>query len=98
MAGDLLGFAGGGVGFLTDTSVTRLGWFLIAVVSPIIFFIALIQILYHYGFIPWFIGKFAVFFWWSMDVSGAEAVAAAASPFIGHQSLAITSALHGTSR
>jgi CNT family concentrative nucleoside transporter len=83
LAGDLLGFASGGVGFLTDTSVTKLGWFLIAVVPPIIFFIALIQILYHYKFIPWFIGKFAVFFWWSMGVSGAEAVAAAASPFIG---------------
>ena len=83
LAGDLLGFASTGVAFLTDTSVTKLGWFLVAVVPPIIFFIALIQILYHYRFISWFIGKFAVFFRWSMDVSGAEAVAAAASPFIG---------------
>ncbi len=31
----------------------------------------------------WFIGKAAVFFFWSMRVSGAEAVVAAASPFIG---------------
>lgn len=30
-----------------------------------------------------FIGKFAVFFFWSLRVSGAEAVVAAASPFIG---------------
>ena len=39
--------------------------------------------LYYIGFIQWFIGKFAVFFFWSMRVSGAEAVVAAASPFIG---------------
>ena len=30
-----------------------------------------------------FIGKFATFFFWSLRVSGAEAVVAAASPFIG---------------
>ena len=44
---------------------------------------ALVQLLYYIGFIQWFIGKFAVFFFWSMRVSGAEAVVAAASPFIG---------------
>ncbi|KAL9596686.1 MAG: hypothetical protein Q9219_005645 [cf. Caloplaca sp. 3 TL-2023] len=31
----------------------------------------------------WMIQKFAVFFFWSMRVSGAEAIVAAASPFIG---------------
>jgi CNT family concentrative nucleoside transporter len=35
------------------------------------------------GTIQWFIGKFAVFFFWALRVSGAEAVVAAASPFIG---------------
>jgi CNT family concentrative nucleoside transporter len=35
------------------------------------------------GILQWFIGKFAVFFFWSLRVSGAEAVVAAASPFIG---------------
>ena len=35
------------------------------------------------GLLQWFIGKFAVFFFWTMQVSGAEAVVAAASPFIG---------------
>lgn len=83
LAGDLLGFANDGVTFLTDSKVSALGWFLIGVVPPIIFFIALIQILYHFEFIPWFIRRFAMFFWWSMGVSGAEAIAAAASPFIG---------------
>lgn len=83
LAGDLLGFAGGGVAFLTEPSVENLGWFLVGVVPPIIFFVALVQLLYHYGFIQWFVVKFALFFWWSMGVSGAEAVAAAACPFIG---------------
>jgi concentrative nucleoside transporter, CNT family len=42
-----------------------------------------VQLLYFSGVLQWFVGKFAVFFFWSMRVSGAEAVVAAASPFIG---------------
>lgn len=48
-----------------------------------IFFVALVQLLYYWGTLQWVIEKFAVFFFWSMRVSGAEAVVAAASPFIG---------------
>lgn len=44
---------------------------------------ALVQLLYHWGIVQWFVGKFAVFFFWALRVSGAEAVVAAASPFIG---------------
>ncbi len=44
---------------------------------------ALVQLCFYNGIFQWFIGKFAVFFFWSMRVSGAEAVVAAASPFIG---------------
>jgi nucleoside transporter len=83
LARELLGFAGEGVEFLTDPSVTALTWFLTGVIPAIIFFIALVQMLYYWGIIQWFIGKFAVFFFWSMKVSGAEAVVAAATPFIG---------------
>jgi CNT family concentrative nucleoside transporter len=79
----LLGFANDGVIFLTDDTVPALGWFFTGVVPPIIFFVAFVQLLYYWGFIQWFIGKFAVFFFWSMRVSGAEAVVASASPFIG---------------
>jgi len=60
-----------------------LNWFFTGVIPPIIFFVALVQLFYYWGLIQWFIGKFAVFFFWSMKVSGAEAVVAAASPFIG---------------
>ncbi|KAL2432762.1 Solute carrier family 28 member 3 [Exophiala dermatitidis] len=83
LARDLLGFADQGTSFLTAESVVNLGWFLTGVVPPIIFFVALVQLLYYLGILQWFIGKFAVFFFWSLRVSGAEAVVAAASPFIG---------------
>ncbi len=79
----LLGFANLGVIFLTDESVPQLFWFLTGVVPPIIFFVSLVQVLYYAGVLQWFVGKFAVFFFWSLRVSGAEAVVAAASPFIG---------------
>jgi CNT family concentrative nucleoside transporter len=83
LARDLLGFANDGVVFLTDKDVPNIGWFLVGVIPPIIFFVAFVQLLYYWGVLQWFIGKFAVFFFWAMRVSGAEAVVAAASPFIG---------------
>jgi concentrative nucleoside transporter, CNT family len=83
LARDLLGFADQGTSFLTAPSVPLTHWFLVAVIPAIIFFVALVQLLYYNGILQWFIGKFAVFFFWSMRVSGAEAVVAAASPFIG---------------
>ncbi|KAF2796138.1 hypothetical protein K505DRAFT_238493 [Melanomma pulvis-pyrius CBS 109.77] len=79
----LLGFANKGVIFLTDDTVPNLPWFFTGVVPPIIFFVSFVQLLYYWGILQWFIGKFAVFFFWSMKVSGAEAVVASASPFIG---------------
>ncbi|KAF2189171.1 hypothetical protein K469DRAFT_683614 [Zopfia rhizophila CBS 207.26] len=79
----LLGFAHKGVEFLTDDTVPKLTWFFTGVVPPIIFFVSFVQLLYYWGILQWFIGKFAVFFFWSMRVSGAEAVVASASPFIG---------------
>lgn len=83
LARDLLGFADQGTAFLTATTVPQLGWFLVSVLPAVVFFVALVQLLYYNGILQWFIGKFAVFFFWSLRVSGAEAVVAAASPFIG---------------
>lgn len=82
-ATDLLEFAKDGVVFLTEDSAKQVKWFFITVVPAIIFFISLVQLLYYIGFVQWFVQKFAVFFFWSMRVSGAEAIVAAASPFIG---------------
>ncbi|KAL8722164.1 MAG: hypothetical protein Q9225_001308 [Loekoesia sp. 1 TL-2023] len=83
LARDLLGFADQGTSFLTSPDIPKLGWFLVSVLPAVIFFVALVQLLYYWGTLQWLIQKFAVFFFWSMRVSGAEAVVAAASPFIG---------------
>ncbi|KAK0382923.1 hypothetical protein NLU13_8839 [Sarocladium strictum] len=82
-AGDLLGFARDGVAFLTTPETSLLPWFFFGVIPAIIFFISLVQVLYYIGFLQWFIVKFATFVFWMLGVSGAEAVVAAATPFIG---------------
>jgi len=79
----LLGFANEGTTFLTAKTVPDLHWFLTGVIPAIIFFVAFVQLLYYWGVLQWFVGKFGSFFFWTMRVSGAEAVVAAASPFIG---------------
>lgn len=90
LARELLGFATDGVSFLTSadflaiqTPIKPATWFIIGVIPAIIFFVSIVQLLYYSNVLQWFITKFAVFFFWSMRVSGAEAVVAAASPFIG---------------
>jgi concentrative nucleoside transporter, CNT family len=47
------------------------------------FFIAFIQMLYYLGVMQWLIKNFAWFFYKTMNVSGAEAVVAAGSPWVG---------------
>jgi concentrative nucleoside transporter, CNT family len=79
----LLGFAKDGVEFLTTPEIAANQFFFFSVLPAIIFFVSFVQLLFYWGILQWFIGKFAVFFFWSMRVSGAEAVVAAASPFIG---------------
>ncbi|KAJ6016005.1 hypothetical protein N7540_010596 [Penicillium herquei] len=90
LARDLLGFASDGVVFLTaqafydmTSPIEPSTWFLVSTIPAIIFFVSVVQLFYYIGVLQWFVGKFAVFFFWSMRVSGAEAVVAAASPFIG---------------
>ncbi|KAL2752445.1 hypothetical protein ACRALDRAFT_2066623, partial [Sodiomyces alcalophilus JCM 7366] len=86
-AGDLLGFAGDGIEFLLSETFTNAargeGVFMVLVIPPIVFFVAIVQVLYYVGFLQWFIAKFATFIFWLLQVSGAEAVVAAATPFIG---------------
>lgn len=83
LARDLLGFAKLGVAFLTTDDIAANTFFFFSVLPAIIFFVSIVQLLYYWGLVQWFIGKFAVFFFWAMKVSGAEAVVASASPFIG---------------
>ncbi|KAF3904027.1 hypothetical protein AA313_de0207091 [Arthrobotrys entomopaga] len=83
LARSLLHFAAAGVAFLTTPEISQNTYFFFSVIPAIIFFISLTSLLFYCGALQWFIGKFAVFFFWSMRVSGAEAVVASASPFIG---------------
>lgn len=85
LARELLEFSTQGTDFLTTNgfAADHSGWFIPGVISAIIFFVSFVQLLYYLHIIQWFIVKFAAFFFWSMRVSGAEAVVAAASPFIG---------------
>lgn len=89
LARKLLSFAGDGAAFLTSQEVVSKGYFIANTIPSIIFFIAFIHIWYYYGILQWCIGKFAVIFFWAMEISGAEAVVAAASPFIGQGESAI---------
>jgi CNT family concentrative nucleoside transporter len=57
--------------------------FFFTVLPAVAFFVAFVHILYYFGVVQWAIIKFAHFFFWSLRVLGAEAITAAASPFIG---------------
>ncbi|KAI5968853.1 hypothetical protein CANMA_002027 [Candida margitis] len=83
LARELLGFAKDGVAFLTDQEIANKSWFFFTVLPSVAFFVAFVHIWYYFGVIQWGIRKFAFFFFWSLRVSGAEAMTAAASPFIG---------------
>jgi len=82
-ASDFLGFARDGVAFLTSKETSELPMFFWGVIPAIIFFISVVQVLYYIGFLQWFVRKMATFVFWGLGVSGAEAVVAAATPFIG---------------
>ncbi|XMA20214.1 hypothetical protein WAI453_013005 [Rhynchosporium graminicola] len=83
LATSLLGFAAEGTEFLTNADIVSLHLFILGVIPAIIFFVAFVQLLYYWGWLQWAIGKFATMFFYGMKVSGAEAVVAAASPFVG---------------
>ncbi|KAN0138308.1 Na+ dependent nucleoside transporter C-terminus domain containing protein [Lactarius tabidus] len=72
-----------GATFFFDIDTVNKHWFFVNVLSTIIFFVAFVQMLYYLGVMQWIIKHFAWFFFKTMNVSGAEAVVAAASPFLG---------------
>ncbi|TFL04861.1 Na+ dependent nucleoside transporter C-terminus-domain-containing protein [Pterulicium gracile] len=69
--------------FFFDVETVDKHWFFVNVLLAIIFFIAFVQMMYYLGAMQWVIKHFAWFFFRTMNVSGAEAVIAAASPFVG---------------
>ncbi|KAI0712943.1 Na+ dependent nucleoside transporter C-terminus-domain-containing protein [Cerioporus squamosus] len=83
LASDFLSQALAGAEFFFDAETVGKHWFFVNTLSSIIFFIAFVQMMYYLGVMQWLIRGFAWFFFKIMDISGAEAVVAAASPFIG---------------
>ncbi len=81
-----LGFSKAGMKFLLtgdDEWVDETIWFLINVAPPALLFVVGIQLLAYWGWTQWLVGKFAYVFFATMEVSGAEAVVATASPILG---------------
>ncbi|TEB37527.1 hypothetical protein FA13DRAFT_1726638 [Coprinellus micaceus] len=83
LAADFLEQANAGSGFFFDPETTAKHWFFVNTLGSIIFFIAFVQMMYYLGVMQWVIKHFAWLFFKIMNVSGAEAVVAAASPWIG---------------
>ncbi|KAJ7594748.1 Na+ dependent nucleoside transporter C-terminus-domain-containing protein [Mycena floridula] len=83
LASDFLNEGLVGAGFFFDTDTVNKHWFFVNTLGCIIFFIAFIQMMYYLGVMQWVIEKFAWFFLRIMNISGAEAVVAAASPWVG---------------
>ncbi|KAE8454280.1 hypothetical protein EG329_005205 [Mollisiaceae sp. DMI_Dod_QoI] len=83
LAESLLGFSTLGATFVTATAAVQTHYFIITVVPAVVFFISFVQLLFYWGWLQWAIRKFAAVFFYSMGVSGAETVVAAASPFVG---------------
>ncbi|KJA27730.1 hypothetical protein HYPSUDRAFT_34857 [Hypholoma sublateritium FD-334 SS-4] len=83
LASDFLNQALAGAEFFFDADTIAKHWFFVNTLASIIFFIAFIQMLYYLGVMQWVIKNFAWFFFKIMNVSGVEAVVAAASPWVG---------------
>ncbi|KAF9227300.1 hypothetical protein BS17DRAFT_793807 [Gyrodon lividus] len=83
LAYDFLSEAKVGAQFFFDAETVAKNWFFVNTLASIIFFIATVQMLYHLGVMQWIIRGFAWFFFKLMNVSGAEAVVASASPWVG---------------
>ncbi|KAL0956128.1 hypothetical protein HGRIS_002294 [Hohenbuehelia grisea] len=83
LASDFLDQGLVGSAFFFDQETIGKHWFFVNTLGTIIFFIAFVQMMYYLGVMQWIIQNFAWFFFKIMNVSGAEAVVAAASPWIG---------------
>ncbi|KAA1064812.1 hypothetical protein PGT21_015547 [Puccinia graminis f. sp. tritici] len=70
-------------GFFFSPQVVDNHWFFVNTLAAIIFFIALVQLLYYFGIMQAVMVKFAWVFYTLMGFSGVGALAAAALPFVG---------------
>ncbi|KAJ1996356.1 hypothetical protein GGI25_000419 [Coemansia spiralis] len=71
------------INWRTVTDAVNSGAIAITMFPTIIFFAAFIQTMYYLGGVQWLLRHVGWFFYKLLDTSGAEAVVASASPFIG---------------
>ncbi|KAJ6550124.1 Na+ dependent nucleoside transporter C-terminus-domain-containing protein [Mycena capillaripes] len=83
LATDFLAEGLAGAGFFFDPEVIGKGWFFVNTLGTVIFFVAFVQMCYYLGVMQWIIRHFAWIFFKLLNLSGAEAVVAASSPWIG---------------
>ncbi|KAK0195230.1 Na+ dependent nucleoside transporter C-terminus-domain-containing protein [Armillaria mellea] len=83
LAADFLSQSKAGATFFFDADTVAKSWFFVNTLAAIIFFVAFVQMMYYLGVMQWILKNFAWFFFKLLDVSGAEAVVAASSPWIG---------------
>ncbi|KAJ1826150.1 hypothetical protein LPJ56_002328 [Coemansia sp. RSA 2599] len=84
IAASLLEFSNYGTKFILGDTVGQMtSIFAISVFPAIIFFASFIQVVYYLGGMQWLLKRFGWVFYKTLGVSGSEAVAAAASPFVG---------------
>ncbi|KAF5390477.1 hypothetical protein D9757_005265 [Collybiopsis confluens] len=69
--------------FLLDEDTVNKQWFVVNVTAAVLFFLATVEVLYHVGVMQWVLRKLGWVFFTLMNISGAEAVVAAASPIVG---------------
>lgn len=75
--------------FLLNEKIVAMGMFATGVFPAVIFFAATVQILYYIGALQWCLAKSAVVFVNILNISGAEAVVAVASPWLGQSENAL---------
>ncbi|CAO3644091.1 unnamed protein product [Cunninghamella echinulata] len=84
-----LGKATEALEFLLNKKIVEMGMFATGVFPAVIFFAATVQILYYIGALQWCLAKSAVVFVNILNISGAEAVVAVASPWLGQSENAL---------
>ncbi|KAK9674730.1 hypothetical protein K7432_016946 [Basidiobolus ranarum] len=82
MCSTLLHFSKSGLAFVTSDDIADIGIFIFTVLPAVIFFAAIVKVVYYLGGMQWIVRKFAWLMVRLMGTSGAESVVAAASPFV----------------
>ncbi|KAJ1730928.1 hypothetical protein LPJ61_002779 [Coemansia biformis] len=83
MASGFLAFSRFGAGLLFGQGALNSGAIAVTLFPAIIFFASFVQILYYLGGVQWLLKRMGWFFYRLLGTSGAEAIVASASPFIG---------------